>query len=186
MRKKGNLEPFQIVTLKQCTDVTMLQDHVLVQIVDVPTHQGGHILDWVVMHSNVSCLSLTNVKVTTRPSFPPYQLSGRLRPSNLLCHITWGLLIPSASCLMSRPWLRVPSSVLSQSWWLSAAMTFVRSWTAMPPWPAWQKQRGRMPLESHPAHCSHTNICHRVRCCQGCFEISQETTLITLILIFHW
>ena len=51
---------------------------------------------------------------------------------------------------------------------------------------AWQKQRGRMPPESHPAHCSHTNICHWVRCCQGCFKISQETTLITLILIFHW
>ena len=62
MRKKGNMEPFQIVTLKQCTDVTMLQDHDLVQIVDVPTYKGGHILDWVVMRSNVSCLSLTNVK----------------------------------------------------------------------------------------------------------------------------
>ena len=56
------MEPFQIVTLKQCTDVTMLQDHDLVHIVDVPTYKGGHILDWVVMRSNVSCLSLTNVQ----------------------------------------------------------------------------------------------------------------------------
>ena len=40
---------------------TMLSDHGLTQLVDVPTHRCGHTLDWAVARSDVSCLVLERV-----------------------------------------------------------------------------------------------------------------------------
>ena len=40
---------------------TMLSDHGLTQFVGVPTHRCGHILDWAVVRSDVSCLVLERV-----------------------------------------------------------------------------------------------------------------------------
>ena len=40
---------------------TMLSDHGLTQLVDVPTHRCGHTLDWAVVRSDVSCLMLERV-----------------------------------------------------------------------------------------------------------------------------
>ena len=40
---------------------TMLSDHALTQLVDVPTHRCGHTLDWAVVRSDVSCLVLERV-----------------------------------------------------------------------------------------------------------------------------
>ena len=40
---------------------TMLSDHGLTQLVDVPTHRCGHTLDWAVVRSDVSCLVLERV-----------------------------------------------------------------------------------------------------------------------------
>ena len=36
---------------------TLLSDHSLSQLVNVPTNKCGHILDWVVVHSDSTCLS---------------------------------------------------------------------------------------------------------------------------------
>ena len=41
---------------------TMLSDHGLTQLVDVPTHRCGHTLDWAVVCSDVSCLVLERVE----------------------------------------------------------------------------------------------------------------------------
>ena len=41
---------------------TMLSDHGLTQLVDVPTHRCGHTLDWAVVRSDVSCLVLERVE----------------------------------------------------------------------------------------------------------------------------
>ena len=43
------------------TQVNHLSDHGLTQLVDVPTHRCGHILDWAVVRSDVSCLVLEKV-----------------------------------------------------------------------------------------------------------------------------
>ena len=40
---------------------TMLSDHGLTQLIDVPTHRCGHTLDWAVVRSDVSCLLLERV-----------------------------------------------------------------------------------------------------------------------------
>ena len=40
---------------------TMLSDHALTQLVDVPTQRCGHTLDWAVVRSDVSCLLLERV-----------------------------------------------------------------------------------------------------------------------------
>ena len=40
---------------------TMLSDHGLTQLVDVPTHRCGHTLDWAVVRSDVSPLALERV-----------------------------------------------------------------------------------------------------------------------------
>lgn len=40
----------------------LLQVHDLTQIVDFPAHTGGHILNWIVVCSDVTCLSFMNVK----------------------------------------------------------------------------------------------------------------------------
>ena len=40
---------------------TMLTDHGLTQLVDVPTHRCGHTLDWAVVRSDASCLVLERV-----------------------------------------------------------------------------------------------------------------------------
>ena len=40
---------------------TMLSDHGLTQLVDVPTHRCGHTLDWAVVRSDASCLVLERV-----------------------------------------------------------------------------------------------------------------------------
>ena len=41
---------------------TLLSDHSLTQLVKVPTHKCGHILDWVVVHTESSCLSFEGVR----------------------------------------------------------------------------------------------------------------------------
>ena len=41
---------------------TLLSDHNLTQLVNVPTHKCGHILDWVVVHTESSCLSFEGVR----------------------------------------------------------------------------------------------------------------------------
>ena len=41
---------------------TLLNDHNLVQLVDMPTHKRGHALDWVIVHRDASCLSLETVE----------------------------------------------------------------------------------------------------------------------------
>ena len=41
---------------------TLLNDHDLVQLVDMPTHKRGHVLDWVVVRRDASCLSLETVE----------------------------------------------------------------------------------------------------------------------------
>ena len=40
---------------------TMLSDHGLTQLVDLPTHRCSHTLDWAVVRSDVSCLMLERV-----------------------------------------------------------------------------------------------------------------------------
>ncbi|WP_374211094.1 endonuclease/exonuclease/phosphatase family protein, partial [Thiolapillus sp.] len=41
---------------------TLLSDHSLTQLVNVPTHKCGHILDWVVVHTESTCLSFEGVR----------------------------------------------------------------------------------------------------------------------------
>ena len=41
---------------------TLLNDHDLVQLVDMPTHKRGHVLDWVIVRRDASCLSLETVE----------------------------------------------------------------------------------------------------------------------------
>ena len=41
---------------------TFLNDHDLVQLVDMPTHKRGHVLDWVIVRRDASCLSLETVE----------------------------------------------------------------------------------------------------------------------------
>ena len=41
---------------------TLLSDHNLTQLVNVPTHKCGHILDWVVVHTESTCLSFEGVR----------------------------------------------------------------------------------------------------------------------------
>ena len=41
---------------------TLLNDHDLVQLVDIPTHKRGHVLDWVIVRHDASCLSLETVE----------------------------------------------------------------------------------------------------------------------------
>ena len=41
---------------------TLLNDHDLVQFVDMPTHKRGHVLDWVIVRHDASCLSLETVE----------------------------------------------------------------------------------------------------------------------------
>ena len=41
---------------------TLLGDHSLTQLVNVPIHKCGHILDWVVVHTESSCLSFEGVR----------------------------------------------------------------------------------------------------------------------------
>ena len=41
---------------------TLLSDHSLTQLVKVPTHKCGHILDWVVVHTESTCLSFEGVR----------------------------------------------------------------------------------------------------------------------------
>ena len=43
---------------------TLLNDHDLVQLVDMPMHERGHVLDWVIMCHDASCLSLETVEDT--------------------------------------------------------------------------------------------------------------------------
>ena len=41
---------------------TLLSDHSPTQLVNVPTHKCGHILDWVVVHTESTCLSFEGVQ----------------------------------------------------------------------------------------------------------------------------
>ena len=41
---------------------TLLSDHSLTQLVNVPTHKCDHILDWVVVHTESTCLSFDGVQ----------------------------------------------------------------------------------------------------------------------------
>ena len=41
---------------------TLLSDHSPTQLVNVPTHKCGHILDWVVVHTESTCLSFDGVR----------------------------------------------------------------------------------------------------------------------------
>ena len=41
---------------------TLLNDHDLVQLVDMPTHKRDHVLDWVIVRRDASCLSLETVE----------------------------------------------------------------------------------------------------------------------------
>ena len=41
---------------------TMLSDHNLTQLVNVPTHKRGHILDWVVVRTENSCFCFDSVQ----------------------------------------------------------------------------------------------------------------------------
>ena len=41
---------------------TLLNDHDLVQLVDMPTHKRGHVLDWVIVRRDASCLSLETLE----------------------------------------------------------------------------------------------------------------------------
>ena len=41
---------------------TLLNDHDLVQLVDMPTHKRGHVLDWVIVRRDASCLSVETVE----------------------------------------------------------------------------------------------------------------------------
>ena len=41
---------------------TLLNDHDLVQLVDMPTHKRGRVLDWVIVRRDASCLSLKSVE----------------------------------------------------------------------------------------------------------------------------
>ena len=41
---------------------TLLNDHNLVQLVDMPTHKRGHVLDWVTVRHDTNCLSLETVE----------------------------------------------------------------------------------------------------------------------------
>ena len=51
-----------------CSDIqvshlrTMLSDHNLTQLVSVPTHKRGHILDWVVVRTENSCFCFDSVQ----------------------------------------------------------------------------------------------------------------------------
>ena len=47
----------QVIRLK-----TLLSDHSLTQLVNVSTHKYGHILDWVVVHTESTCLSFDGVR----------------------------------------------------------------------------------------------------------------------------
>ena len=57
---------------------TMLSDHGLTQLVDVPTHRCGHTLDWAVVRSDVSCLVFERV----------YDMPGLSDHRSLLCQMT--------------------------------------------------------------------------------------------------
>ena len=41
---------------------TLLSDHSLTQLVNIPTHKCGHILHWVVVHTESTCLSFEGVR----------------------------------------------------------------------------------------------------------------------------
>ena len=41
---------------------TLLKDHDLVQLVDMPMHKRGHVLDWVIVRRDANCLSLETVE----------------------------------------------------------------------------------------------------------------------------
>ena len=41
---------------------TLLNDHDLVQLMDMPTYEWGHVLDWVIVRHDASCLSLGTVE----------------------------------------------------------------------------------------------------------------------------
>ena len=64
---------------------TMLSDHGLTQLVDVPTHRCGHTLDWAVVRSDVSCLVLERVD----------DMPGLSDHRSLLCRMT--ITAPSKS-----------------------------------------------------------------------------------------
>ena len=64
---------------------TMLSDHGLTQLVDVPTHRCGHTLDWAVVRSDVSCLVLERVD----------DMPGLSDHKSLLCQMT--ITAPSKS-----------------------------------------------------------------------------------------
>ena len=64
---------------------TMLSDHCLTQLVDVPTHRCGHTLDWAVVRSDVSCLVLERVD----------DMPGLSDHRSLLCQMT--ITAPSKS-----------------------------------------------------------------------------------------
>ena len=57
---------------------TLLSDHGLTQLVDVPTHRCGHTLDWAVVLSDVSCFVLEIVE----------DMTGLYDHKSLLCQMT--------------------------------------------------------------------------------------------------
>ena len=64
---------------------TMLSDHGLTQLVDVPTHRCGHTLAWAAVRSDVSCLVLERVD----------DMTGLSDHSSRLCRMT--IIAPSKS-----------------------------------------------------------------------------------------
>ena len=77
---------------------TLLNDHNLVQLVDMPTHKRGHVLDWVIVRRDASCLSLETVEDIALSDHSAIYCSENVgRPT------AWKLLITSRSLRAMNP-----------------------------------------------------------------------------------
>ena len=108
---------------------TMLSDHNLTQLVNVPTHQRGHILDWVVVPTENGCFCFDSVQ--DYPDLSDHKAVictlAVMKPSP---HRRLVMYVSSTSSTTWGPGLRLPvSSVLTSIW---KALGFVKFLTAMP------------------------------------------------------
>ena len=122
-----------------CTDTqvnrlkTMLSDHSLTQLVDIPTHRCGHTLDWAVVRSDVSCLVLERVD----------DMLGISDHRSLLCQTTITEPSKSKRTVTSQNTKAVSLldfqadvkcfadrySVLTETLWIATVLVSVQSWT---------------------------------------------------------